>query len=127
MVNKRVRNAISRQSTVKRKRRTFRETFLAELKRISNGEPKFVNSRILRSALDWDEDRYDRVKERLKDENLIVVGRGGPGGAVAIANWPGTKALSVFISYCHTDETLKDEMIKHLFPLKRLNLIIRVA
>jgi hypothetical protein len=123
MANKRAPNAISRQTNVKKKRRTFRKTFLTELKKISNGEPKLVNSRILRNALDWDEDRYDRVKEQLRDENLIVVGRGGPGGAVAIANWPGTKALSVFISYCHTDEAQKDELIKHLSPLKRLHLI----
>ncbi|PNE11529.1 MAG: hypothetical protein CR217_08325 [Beijerinckiaceae bacterium] len=31
--------------------------------------------------------------------------------------------LSVFISYCHTDEALKEELRKHLDPLKRQHLI----
>lgn len=124
MANKRAEIAISDQKkNVKKKRRTFQDTFLDELKKMSNGEPKFVNSKILREALNWEEDRYHRIKEQLREENLIVVGRGGPGGAVAIANLSGSKPLSVFISYCHADEALKEELTKHLEPLKRLQLI----
>src|ERR1700730_6709121 len=116
-------NSISDQKNVKKKRPTFRDTFLYKLKETGNDDQKFVNNKTLREALNWEEDRYNRIKEQLRDENLIVVGRGGPGGAVAIANLPGSKALSVFISYCHTDEALKEELRKHLDPLKRLHLI----
>lgn len=35
----------------------------------------------------------------------------------------GTKALSVFISYSHKDEVFKDDLVKHLSPLKRLGLV----
>lgn len=35
----------------------------------------------------------------------------------------GTEALNVFISYSHKDEAYKDDLIKHLTPLKRLGLI----
>jgi hypothetical protein len=100
---------------------TFRDTFLNMLKKISKDGQQVANNKTLREALKWDEDRYNRVKGQLEDEKLVVVTRGGPGGAVAIKNLP--KALSVFISYCHTDEALKEELIKHLSPLKRLHLI----
>jgi len=100
--------------------RTFRDTYLDKLKAMSNGEQKFVNNKTLRESLGWNEDRYSRVQEQLREENLIVSGRGGPGGAVALANASEPRALSVFISYC---QELKDELLKHLDPLKRLHLI----
>jgi len=115
-----------RRTRAKAGKRTFRDIFLAELGNQSKGEPKLVNNRTLREALEWPEDRYTRIKEQLRNENLIVVSRGGPGGAVALGvatGLPAKKALTVFISYCHADEELKDELIKHLTPLKRLNLI----
>ncbi len=43
-----------------------------------------------------------------------------------MASAPGSappKALQVFISYSHQDEDLKNELLKHLKPLQRLNLI----
>jgi hypothetical protein len=51
-------------------RRTYRDTFLAELRKQSNGEPKLINNRTLRDALSWTEDRYTRIKEQLRTENL---------------------------------------------------------
>jgi hypothetical protein len=114
-------NSVTAQTKVKGKR--IRDTFLNELKKLSNGEQKFVNNKTLRDRLDWNEDRYKRIKEQLTNENLILAGRGGPGGAVAIATSSESKVLSVFISYCHTDGELKDELVKHLDPLKRLHLI----
>jgi hypothetical protein len=113
----------ARSTKPKKGRPTFRDSFIAELKKLSNGEATFVNSKTHREALGWDEDRYNRVKGQLKEENLILVGRGGPGGAVAMASSPESKSLTVFISYCHTDEAIKEELVKHLSPLKRLNLI----
>jgi hypothetical protein len=118
--------AIFKKRKTRAGRRTFRDIFLAELRKQSDGEPKLINNGTLRDALDWKDDRYTRIKEQLRNENLIVVGRGGPGGAVALGvafGLPAEKALTVFISYCHEDEVLKNEFTKHLTPLKRLNLI----
>ncbi len=97
MANKRAVNAISDQKNVKKKRSTFRDTFLYKLKETANDDQKFVNNKTLREALNWEEDRYNRIKEQLRDENLIVVGRGGPGGAVAIANLPGSPQRFYFV------------------------------
>jgi TIR domain len=52
--------------------------------------------------------------------------RGGPGGAIVLAEAPNVKIpapLHVFISYSHRDQTTKEELVKHLSPLKRLKLI----
>ena len=49
-----------------------------------------------------------------------------PGRADCLAEVPGSKApsaLKLFISYSHQDEDIKNELLKHLSPLKRLNLI----
>ena len=56
-------------------------------------------------------------------EGSIKAAVGGPGGTVQLAKDPSKKALSVFVSYCHTDEHMKDQLVKHLSPLKRSGLI----
>src|SRR5207249_4574257 len=86
------------------------------------GDQKLIGNTAVRDALGWDEDRYKRVKSQLLEEKLVVVGR-GYGGTVGLASAPGSKALTLFISYSHTDETLKNELLKHLEPLKRLKLV----
>lgn len=106
----------------KRKRRTNSELFLDTLSELSGGEQQLVSNKALREALGWDEDRYDRVRSQVREENLVIVGR-GQGGSVGLASAPGSEALKVFVSYSHADETLKKELLKHLEPLKRLNLI----
>jgi hypothetical protein len=109
-----------------RTRRTYKELFLAELKKLSGDEQKLINNGTLQKSLKWDEGRYARIKDELVAEKSVIAGRGGPGGAVGLAEVPGTKApsaLKLFISYSHQDESIKDELLKHLSPLKRLNLI----
>jgi hypothetical protein len=109
-----------------RGRRTYKQLFLDELKKLSSGEQKLINNNNLRTSLDWDEDRYKRVKNALIAENAIVATRGGPGGAIILADSPNVKVpapLHVFISYSHHDQAMKEELVKHLSPLKRLNLI----
>ncbi len=59
---------------------------------------------------------------QLADQGRIMVGR-GPGGSVGLASTPGSKGLRVFLSYSHSDEQLKNELVKHLDPLRRLGLI----
>lgn len=103
-------------------RRTYAEIFLDKLTNLSGDEPCLIGNRALRKALDWDEDRYDMIKNQLFYEGQIILGR-GKGGSVGLASAPGSEALRLFISYSHIDQPLKNELVKHLQPLKRLNLI----
>ncbi len=103
-------------------RPSFRDTLLDKLRELAGEEQKLIGNTTVREALGWDEDRYKRVKSQLLEEKLVVVGR-GYGGTVGLASAPGSKALTLFISYSHADETLKSELLKHLEPLKRLKLV----
>jgi TIR domain len=103
-------------------RPSFRDTLLDKLRELTEEEQKLIGNTAVRESLGWDEDRYKRVKSQLLEEKLIVVGR-GYGGTVGLASAPGSKALTLFISYSHADETLKNELLKHLEPLKRLKLV----
>jgi TIR domain len=118
----RPRRAAKRKPPRRRVRRSYRELFIDKLKELSGGEQKLVSNTAVRDALEWDEERYARIKAQLVDERVILVGR-GQGGTVGLADTPGEPALKVFISYSHADEALKDELLKHLSPLKRMNLI----
>lgn len=103
-------------------RRSYRELFMDKLKELSGDEQRLIGNISLREALGWDQSRYDRIKNQLREENSVVIGM-GRGGSVGLARAPGSKALSVFVSYSHKDEDLKTHLLKHLEPLKRLNLI----
>jgi hypothetical protein len=105
-----------------RKRRTYRELFLAKLKELAGGEPKLISNATLRTALRWDdEDRYRQIKRQLIAEGIIIAGR-GRGGAVGLTDVT-NEGLKLFISYSHSDEELKNELIKHLEPLRHRNMI----
>jgi hypothetical protein len=103
-------------------RRTYAEIFIDTLTDLSGDEPCLIGNRTLRKALDWDEDRYEMIKYQLYNEGQIILGR-GKGGSVGLANAPGSEALRLFISYSHVDQSRKNELVKHLEPLKRLNLV----
>lgn len=105
-----------------RKRRSYSEIFIDQLKVMSNGEQRLIGNNQLRDTLGWDEDLYKRIKAQLIEQNQVIAGR-GYGGTVGLADVPGSKALSLFISYSHADEGVKTELIKHLEPLKKLSLI----
>ncbi|MEI9975615.1 MAG: toll/interleukin-1 receptor domain-containing protein [Ignavibacteriota bacterium] len=96
--------------------------FVDKLIELADGESKLISNRSLRDALGWDEPRYLRIRKELLNQSKIIIGR-GYGGSVGLASAPGAKALTVFISYTHTDETYKSELIKHLEPLKKRQLI----
>jgi TIR domain len=108
--------------TKKNGRRSYRDIFLDKLRELVGTEQKLISNAAVKDALGWEDEQYKRVKSQLLDENLVVVGR-GYGGSVGLANAPGSKALTLFISYSHVDEALKNELLKHLAPLKRLKLI----
>jgi hypothetical protein len=117
--------AKKRTARAPRARRSYRQVFLDALKKLSAGEQRLIANQAMRDALGWDDALYGRIKGELVAERQIIVGR-GRGGSVGLASAPGVappKALRVFISYSHQDEALKDELVKHLSPLKRLNLI----
>ena len=103
-------------------RRTYSEIFLDKLTELSGDEPCLIGNKTLRDELDWDEDRYEWIKAQLFDENQIILGR-GKGGSVGLATAPGSEALRIFISYSRVDQALKNELVKHLEPLKRVNLV----
>ena len=83
-----------------RGRRSYKELFLAELKKLSGNEQKPINNNTLRTALGWEEEKYRRIKDGLAAENAIIAGRGGLGGAVGLAAIPGDKARLRFMSSC---------------------------
>ena len=110
------------RNTKKLGRRSYRDIFLDKLRELTGTEQKLMSNTSVKEALGWDDEQYKRVKGQLLDESLIVVGR-GYGGSVGLATAAGSKAVTLFISYFHADETLKNELLKHLAPLKRLKLI----
>jgi hypothetical protein len=110
------------KKATRRGRISYRETFLKKLAELSAEGKDLVSNKALRDALDWDEELYKRIKAQLVDERVIFISR-GYGGTVGLTSPKGTKALSVFISYSHKDESFKDDLVKHLSPLKRLGLV----
>lgn len=101
---------------------TRSQRYQDKLKEISNGDDKYVSNKSLREALGWDETKYKLVRAQLVTEGLIVPGR-GQGGSVKLAMPVGKTALQVFISYSHEDESLRNQLVKHLEPLRRMGLI----
>jgi hypothetical protein len=105
-----------------RNRRSYAQLFVDKLVELAGKEQKLIGNKTLRDELGWDEARYKRVREDLIAQKQIIAGR-GYGGSVGLATLPGSKGLNLFVSYCHADEGLKSDLLKHLEPIRRLNLI----
>jgi hypothetical protein len=104
-----------------RNRRTQAQIFLDKLKQLG-GDKAPVGNITLRETLGWEEIKYRRIHRELADQQRLIAGR-GKGGSVMLASLPGTKGLTIFISYSHVDEAFKNDLVKHLDPLRRLGLI----
>jgi hypothetical protein len=115
-------------------RRTYEQIFLDQLKYMAGNPPARVSSRALKTALGWGEDRYGYAREGLIRTGLIKAVLGGPGGslelvrgAAALPNTddvlPQQKPVQAFVSYSHVDLKLKNELLKHLAPLRRLGIV----
>lgn len=122
MAPKKKRAAVPSKQRLIRNRRTNAQLFLDKLSTLTQGEPKLIGNKSLREELGWDESRYTRIRTELLNQDKIIVGR-GYGGSVGLASLPGAKGLSVFVSYTHADEGFKNELLKHLEPLRRQLLI----
>jgi hypothetical protein len=119
---KAVAKKVPRKRALRRARRTNAQLFIDKLTELSGDEQKLVSNPALREALNWDEQRYARIKAQLVGEGTVIVGR-GYGGSVALAGGRDNQALKIFVSYSHVDEKLKDAVLRHLKPLERMNLI----
>ena len=102
-------------------RRTFAELFLDKLEELSGGKAKLIGNKALRDALGWEESKYKRIRSELLAQGKIIRGR-GQGGSVGLAGG-GDAALRIFVSYSHADEHDKNDLLKHLEPLRRLNIV----
>lgn len=108
-------------TNTKRGRRSDKEIFIAVLNSKSTKGDSIGNGALL-DELGWKQIRYDRVKEELLKEGSILKGS-GRGGTVRLSSPPLSVGKRVFVSYCHTDELLKNELVKHLEPLRRDGLV----
>lgn len=105
---------------------TFEERFLERLARTAGGPGLTVSNKTLRGELGWKPERYEKTRQALIKAKKVKAAKAGPGGGVAliVPVSPQTqKAIKVFISYSHVDEKLKEQLLNHLGPLKRLGII----
>lgn len=105
-----------------RVRRTSPEVFMDKLQELAsqNGLAP-ISTRTLRDALHWDEAKFSSIKAQLMQVGRIERGEGH--GTVTLSNHTIPKALRLVISYAHEDKSIKDALVKHLEPLKKLGLI----
>jgi hypothetical protein len=96
--------------------------------------PARVSSRALKEELEWEESRYSDTRTSLIKAGLIKGVIGGPGGSLELTK--GAAKLSkadairarqepvhAFVSYSHVDSKIKNDLLKHLEPLRRLGLV----
>lgn len=104
---------------------TFEDRFLTALREMSEDTDYPISNAEMRDYLAWKTERYEKTKSGLIAKGLIAKGQ-GRGGSVRLIKMQvdkKTKPLLAFISYSHVDVQLKNELLKHLKPLERLNLI----
>ena len=97
-------------------------TQIDKLSKLTKGEQTLIPNATLRDELGWPDEKYANVRNQLRRDQLINVGQ-GQGGKVGLAKLSSTKALKLFLSYSQSDIQYKDDLVKHLAPLKRLKLI----
>jgi hypothetical protein len=106
--------------------KSFDDRFLERLEKLCDGQDIAVSNAEMRKSLAWADDRYDKVKASLLARKLIKPAP-GQGGKVRFVKFPTRvehkNALKVFVSYSHSDEDVKQELVKHLYPLTRLRMI----
>lgn len=86
-----------------------------------------VSGNALEAKLAWTVDgRYTKIRQDVVKQGKVKSYAGGAGGSLELVRPPiptGPVPLKTFVSYCHADTKLKDELLKHLAPLRRLLLV----
>ena len=113
-------------ATKRKKINSFEDRFLERLELLCAGEDIAISNAKMRESLNWQDERYDKVKASLITRKLVKPAP-GHGGKVRFVTFPARsttkKSLKVFVSYSHRDEELKQEMVKHLYPLTHLGMV----
>ena len=108
-------------------RRSLQEQFLHTLAEMALKTPDGrVSSAALKAQLNWTvPDRFRDKRAELLKAGAIQAFPGGQGGSLAAARkpTPAPAPLKAFLSYCHADAGLKEELLNHLKPLERLKLV----
>jgi hypothetical protein len=100
-----------------------KEYLLNKLRELCAGkDKKILNSDIYR-PLGWDRTKFHKIRDQLYDEGVLTY----DGHYTKFVDFKDKGLLppkcKIFISYSHADESLKEEMLKHMAPLAHLNLI----
>jgi hypothetical protein len=105
-----------------RGRRSFSGLFLDKLTELSGVDQRPVGNEN-RKALAWPEDRYNKIRQIHLTKKEIIP-RPGPGGMLLRSKAPvAGNPLRVFVAYSHADKALKDDLLKHLKPLERMEIL----
>jgi|GEM_PF-2218355 len=112
-----------------RARRTLHEVFLDTLGKMAGASATGrVSSNALEAKLNWQVDkRYSNTKRELIRQGKVRAYPGGAGGTLECVGKVAKEAqpapLKAFVSYSHFDADLKNELLKHLDPLRRAGLV----
>ena len=110
-------------SPTRKKRLPDRDYLIAKLAELSNGiDEKILNSRIYES-LGWDRKKFLNVRDKLCSNNILTYEGHYTKFVDFLKFGKPQPAHTLFISYAHQDEDDKDELLKHLTPLARANMI----
>jgi hypothetical protein len=96
------------------------KSFSTHLRQLG-GNKQPVGNITLRERLHWDETKYTRIHRQLVTQRKVIPGK-GKGESVMLPRSE-KKGLAIFIAYSHADEDFKNDLVKHLDPLRRLGLI----
>ena len=110
-------------------RRTLDQVFIDTLVEMAATSPSGkVSNAALEAKINWKVDnRYKKIRTQLLSQGKIRAFPGGAGGTLecvgsaAVESKPA--ALKAFVSYSHADVELKNELLKHLDPLRRAGLV----
>ncbi|MBF0168813.1 MAG: toll/interleukin-1 receptor domain-containing protein [Alphaproteobacteria bacterium] len=103
-------------------RRTNEQIFLDCLIEKSGDDKKLVSNTAMLDGLKWDREKYNRIKNQLKEQQKVEVGK-GYGGSLRPTSMDKKDMFNIFISYSHKDEDIKNMLVRHLEPLKKLKLV----
>ena len=107
----------------RKKRLPDAEYLLQKLKELAGGSDQSVLSSQIWESLGWSRERFYKTRDRLIDSNILTYEGHYTKFVDHAKHGKIEAAYRVFISYAHRDEELKDELLKHLSPLRHMNLV----